>query len=59
MSGYSGGSPGRLHCAPYLNRVDELALFQGTMIRAERDLETRSDRNMFQGRETFAEEEMA
>lgn len=38
--------PGELCCAPYLNRADELAPFQRRVTRAERDLETRHDRDV-------------
>lgn len=50
--------PGELCCAPYLNRADELAPFQGRVTRAERDLETRHDRDVCKRRGTFTEEEM-
>ena len=50
--------PGRPCCAPYLNRADELAPFQRRMTRAERDPETRRDRDAWRGKGMFAEEEM-
>lgn len=50
--------PGRLCSAPYLNRVDELAPFQRRVTRAERDLETRHDGNMWKRRGMFATEKM-